>query len=443
MLTDVLLLLALIVLNGLFALSEIAIVSSRRTRLAQLADGGSSGARRALHLASEPTRFLSSVQVGITSIGILNGAIGGASVASRLRASFEQIPAIAPYAETLSLAIMVVLLTYVSLILGELVPKRIALMHPERVATLIARPMEMLAAIGRPVVYLLSASTDTILRLLGLKHVRQPAVTAEEIRVMLAQGAEEGVFEPAEHEMVTNVLNLDDRHVGTLITHRADIVFLDVQDSMEANREKLRSNSHGVVPLCDGGLDGVVGIVRSTRVLDHILGGGTFDLAALAEPALFVPETMSVMKLLEQFKRTHLPVALVIDEFGAVEGLVSLTDVISAIVGDLPTEAGEAPSIIRREDGSWLIDGSLDLDTVLRTLNAASSFTEDDRQHYHTLGGLAMSALGRVPKTGDVFEKGLYRFEIVDMDFNRVDRVLVSAIGPGTDSTKQSTDRID
>jgi putative hemolysin len=432
MTTDILLLLVLILLNGVFAMSEIAIVSSRRARLVQMADTGSSGARHALTLASEPTRFLSSVQVGITSIGILNGAIGEASIASRLRASLEQVPAVAPYAETLSLGIMVVVLTYFSLILGELVPKRLALTHPEAIASIIARPMEILATIGRPIVTFLSVSTDTILRLLGVRQVKQPAVTVEEIRVLLEQGADEGVFEDAEHQMVTNVLNLDDRHVGAVLTPRSDVVFLDVRDAMDVNRQKLRQDPHNVLPLCDGGLDHVLGFVRSTAVLDKLLDGKTIDLPALAEKPLFVPETMSLMTLLEQFKRTHLPVALVVDEFGGVEGLVSLTDVIGSIVGELPSEPGDEPSIVRRDDGSWLLDGTLDLDTVLRTLDAESLLSDHDRQHYHTLGGLAMLALGRVPRTGDLFQRGDYRFEIVDMDGNRVDRVLVSRTAEGS-----------
>jgi putative hemolysin len=432
MTTDILLLLVLILLNGVFAMSEIAIVSSRRARLVQMADTGSSGARHALILASEPTRFLSSVQVGITSIGILNGAIGEASIASRLRVFLEQVPAVAPYAETLSLGIMVVVLTYFSLILGELVPKRLALTHPEAIASIIARPMEILATIGRPIVTFLSVSTDTILRLLGVRQVKQPAVTVEEIRVLLEQGADEGVFEDAEHEMVTNVLNLDDRHVGAVLTPRSDVVFLDVRDAMDVNRQKLRQDPHNVLPLCDRGLDHVLGFVRSTAVLDKLLDGKTIDLPALAEKPLFVPETMSLMTLLEQFKRTHLPVALVVDEFGGVEGLVSLTDVIGSIVGELPSEPGDEPSIVRRDDGSWLLDGALDLDTVLRTLDAESLLSDHDRQHYHTLGGLAMLALGRVPRTGDLFQRGDYRFEIVDMDGNRVDRVLVSRTAEGS-----------
>jgi putative hemolysin len=309
--------------------------------------------------------------------------------------------------------------------LGELVPKRLALTRPEKVATIIARPMEILATCVRPIVYLLSVSTDTILRLFGVRQVKQPGVTVEEIMVMLEQGAEEGVFKQTEHELVTNVLNLDERHVGSVLTRRSDVVFLDVRDSLDANREKLRQEPHSVVPLCDGGLDRVSGFVRSTKVLERMLEGRELDLVALAEPALFVPETTTLMKLLEQFKRTHLPIALVVDEFGEVGGLVSLSDVVSSIVGDLPTEPGEEPSIVRRDDGSWLLDGALDLDTVVRTLDADAILSDEDRQHYHTLGGLTMFVLGRVPRTGDVLERGPFRFEIVDMDGNRVDRVLL------------------
>jgi putative hemolysin len=432
MLSDLTLLLVLILLNGLFAMSEIAVVSSRRVRLLQLADAGRSGARHALQLASEPTRFLSSVQVGITSIGILSGAIGEASIASRLRASLEQVPVLAPYADTLSLAVMVIALTYVSLILGELVPKRLALTHPEAIASAIARPMEILATIGRPIVNVLSVSTDSLLRVFGVRPVKQPAVTLEEIRVLLELGADEGVVEAAEHEMVTNVLNLDERHVGAVVTPRSDVVFLDVRDPLDVNRHKLREDRHSVLPLCDGGLDHVLGFVRSAVVLEKLLEGTPADLPALAEKPLFVPETMSLMKLLEQFKRTHLPVALVVDEFGDVGGLVSLADVIGSIVGDLPAEPGEEPMVVRRDDGSWLIDGGLDLDMVVRTLEAESLLSDEDRQHYHTLGGLAMLALGRVPRTGDAFERGGYRFEIVDMDGNRVDRVLVNRIDRST-----------
>jgi putative hemolysin len=341
---------------------------------------------------------------------------------------YDGVPALAPYAETLSLVTMVVLLTYFSLILGELVPKRLAMTHPETIASVIARPMEMLAVAGRPVVRLLSLSTDGVLRMFGIRQVKRAGVTVDELRVMLEQGAEEGVFEPSEREMVTNVLNLDDRYVGGVLTPRSDIVFLDMKESIEASRRKLRQSSHAVIPLCDGGLDHVLGFVRSTRILEQLLDGRRIDLAALAEPALFVPETATLMTLLERFKRTHLPVALVVDEFGDVVGLVSLTDVISSIVGGLPTEAGEEPMIVRRADGSWLLDGRLDVGTLLRTLDADAVFDEDERHQVHTLGGLVMLVLARIPRTGDVFERGGLRFEVVDMDGNRVDRVLVNRL---------------
>ena len=425
MTTDILLLLFLILLNGVFAMSEIAVVGSRRARLVQMAET-SSGARRALALASEPTRFLSSVQVGITCIGILSGAIGEASIAARLRGVFEGFAATAAYAETLSLGLMVVLLTYVSLILGELVPKRLALTRPEEIASLIARPMDLLARIGRPLVRFLTFSTDGLLRLFGVRQTKQPGVTIDEVRVMLKQGTDEGVFDRTEHEMVSNVLNLDERRVGGVLTPRSEVVFLDVRDSMDGNRDKLRRDAHSVVPLCDGGLDHVLGFIRSTTLLDRLLGQEPIDLRAVVEPPLFVPETMTLMKLLEQFKLTDLRVALVVDEFGGVEGLVSLTDVIGSIVGELPSERGEEPAIVRREDGSWLLDGALNLDTVVRALDVQTLLIDDDRLHYHTLGGLAMLALGRVPRTGDVFERGDVRFEIVDMDGHRVDRVLAS-----------------
>jgi putative hemolysin len=432
--TDILLLVALIVLNGVFAMSEIAVVSSRRARLMQMAEAGNKGAQHALALASEPTRFLSSVQVGITSIGILNGAIGEGAIAGRLRTTLEQVPALAAHAEAISLGVMVVVLTYVSLIVGELVPKRLALTHPEAVASVIARPMAILARVVRPIIALLSVSTDSVLRLFGVRQVKQPGVTVDEIRVMLEQGAEEGVFGAGEHELVSNVLNLDDRHVGAVLTPRSDVVYLDRDDSADTIRAKLREQHHTVLPLCDGGLEKVLGFVRSTTVLDRMLDASSPDLTGLTEPALFVPETMTVMKLLEQFKRTHLPVALVVDEFGGVEGLVSLTDVIASIVGDLPTEPGEEPSIVRREDGSWLFDGAVDLDTALRTLDAEGILSDEERHHYHTLGGLAMLALGRVPRTGDVFERGDYRFEVMDMDGNRVDRILAMP-RPSSDAT--------
>ena len=430
MLSDLLLLLALIALNGVFAMSEMAVVGSRRARLVQLAENGRAGAQRALTLSSEPTRFLSTVQVGITSIGILSGALGDATVANRLRTYFGSIPALAPWADAIALTVMVVGLTYVSLIVGELVPKRLALIRPEAVASLIARPMQWLAAAARPLVYVLSASTDGVLRLLHIRPATGPAVTMEEIKVMMEQGTAEGVFEPGERELVSNVLNLDDRLVGAILTPRSDVVYLDLEDSNDENRAKLREQPHAVLPVCTGGLDHVSGFIRSTRVLERLLAGESFDMTPVLEAPLFVPRTMSLMRLLEHFKRTHLPVALVVDEFGGVDGLVSLSDVVSAIVGELPGDPNDEPAILHREDGSWLLDGSLEMEVVRRTIGAPGLGDDTDPQQYHTLGGLAMAALGRVPRTGDRFIRSGFRFEVVDMDGNRVDRVLVAPDTP-------------
>ncbi len=423
--TDLLLLLALIALNGVFAMSEIAVVSSRRARLVQMADSARAGARQALTLASEPTRFLSTVQVGITSIGILSGAIGESAIADRLRVVIELVPALVPYAHGISLALMVLILTYVALIVGELVPKRIALTRPEIIASLVSRPMQALAAVASPLVHVLSRSTDGVLTLLRVRASTEPAVTMEEIKVLMEQGTEEGVFEPGERELVSNVLNLDDRSAGSILTPRSDVVFLDLEDALEDNRTKLREHPHALLPVCTGGLDHVTGFVRSTRVLEQLLAGHTLDMASIVEPPLFVPRTMSLMKLLEHFKRTHLPVALVVDEFGGVDGIISLTDVVSAIVGDLPGEIGDEPSVVRRDDGSWLMDGALEMEVVRRTIDAPRLDEDADRQQYHTLGGFAMVALGRVPRTGDTFSQAGFKFEIVDMDGNRVDRVIV------------------
>ena len=435
--TDLVLLLVLILINGVFAMSEIALISARKARLQQIAREGRSGARLALKLSEDPTRFLSTVQVGITSIGILSGAVGESAIALRVQAWLETIPPLAPYAEPLSLAFMVVSLTYVSLILGELVPKRLGLTSPERIAALVARPMSMLAVIGRPLVYLLSASTDLVLRLLRVSRVAQPSISVEEIKLLMEQGAQEGVFEDTEQALVANVLHLDDRHVGGILTPRSDVVFLDVGRPWADNAAILERTPHSVLPVCRGGLDEVVGVVRSSTILGHLLRGEAVDLEAIASPALFVPRTVTLMALLQQFKQTHLPLALVVDEFGGVNGLASLTDVTAAIVGELPETADEDPSIVMREDGTYLVDGTVEMSRLEQLLRLPQPIDEDERQHYHTLGGLAMSALGRVPRTGDVFEHRGCRFEIVDMDGHRVDRVLVSQ-APAQDSIEPS-----
>ena len=426
MLVDLTLLLGLILLNGVFAMSEIALVSSRSARLAQLAERGHRGAARAVELSADPTRFLSTVQVGITSIGILSGALGELAIAERLRVVLETVPLVAPYAATLSLVVMVVLLTYISLILGELVPKRLGLVHPERVAALVAGPMTLLATIGRPIVFVLIKSTEAVLTVLRVSRIKQPATSLEEIKVLMRQGAAEGVFEKTEEELVANVLNLDDRYVAAVLTPRSDVVFLDALVPFSENHATLKSSPHTVLPLCRGGLEDVVGFVRSTDILKRMLEGTPIDLAAMASPPLYVPRTVTLMALLQQFRQSQLPVALVIDEFGGVTGLVSLTDVTAAIVGELPAYGEVDPAVVRRQDGSLLVDGALEVSLLERSLGR-TLLDADGRREYHTVGGLVMFSLGRVPRIGDIFERETYRFEVVDMDGNRVDRVLVTS----------------
>ena len=433
MVADVSLLALLILLNGVFAMSETAIIGSRRVRLAGMAERGNAGAAAALAVAEEPTRFLSTVQVGITTIGIMSGAIGEATIVARMQAALERVPLLAPVADTLAFVAMVAALTYASLIAGELVPKRLALTRPEGIAAVIARPMRLLSAAARPIVFVLSATTDGILRLLRVPTSQGPAVTMEEFRVMVDQGAAEGVLEKTEQELLGNVLRLDDRRAGAIMTPRADIVYLDAAAPFEVSARTLAESPHSAVPLCDGNLDHVVGFVKSSDVLAPLLRGQAVDLRGLSLPPLFVPATTTAMRLLEQFRLTHLPVALVIDEHGSVEGLISLADVVGAIVGDPPPEPGEEAMIVTRPDGSWLLDGALELDD-LRRLLGDDGFAADARGFYHTVGGLAMLVLGRVPVTGDVFERDGVTFEVVDMDGNRVDRLLVRRGAAPTDA---------
>jgi putative hemolysin len=318
MLIDASVILVLLLINGMFAMSEFALVGSRRARLAQLADSGNPGAARAVALSSDPTRFLSTVQVGITAIGILIGAVGEASIANRMQAGLEAIPVLATYADGLSLAVTVIGLTYLSLVIGELVPKRLALTRPERIASVIARPMQILSTIGHPLISLLSVSTDNVLRVLRVRKIKEPVVSLDEFKVLVEQAAAQGVFEKTEQELVTNILNLDERHVGEILTPRSDIVFLDVREGMERSREKLSQAPHSVVPLCEGGLDHVVGFIRSTDVLTRLLRSEALDFRACASPPLFVPRTVSLIRTVQADPP---PTALVVDEFGDIDGL--------------------------------------------------------------------------------------------------------------------------
>jgi putative hemolysin len=431
MLTDIAILLVLVFLNGALAMSEIAIVSSRRARLQQLADAGRPGAARALELTEDPTRFLSTIQVGITTIGILMGAIGESGIARALRAWIEQVPVLQPHAQGLALVAMVILVTYVSLIVGELVPKRLAMLRRETIAVRVAAPMHYLSLAARPLVRVLAYSTELVLRLLRARPPSEPSVNEEEIRVLMEQGAQEGVFDRAEQRFVENVLLLDTRRVGSVIVPRMDVVFIELEDPFEVARERLLESPHAEVPLCRHGLEHVVGFLRLEDLLRQLLRGEPPDLAALAEPALFVPENLTLGQLLEQFRRARRKTALAVDEYGEVLGLVSLGDVLGAIVGELPSSPeGEDVGAAQREDGSWLIDGLMDLHELKRRFDL-DGLPGEEGAAVHTVSGLLMLTLGRVPRVTDTVEVAGLLLEVVDMDGHRVDKVLVRPVSPG------------
>jgi putative hemolysin len=415
--------LLLILLNGFFAMAEIALVSSRPARLQPMAAQGNGGAAAALDLKSDPSRLLATVQIGITVIAVLSGTIGEATLGDALRQYLvEQGGFLAAYSRIISMAIVVLGISYLSLIFGELVPKRIALIYPERISTAVARLMSGLARLGAPLEWLLSASTDLVLRLLPMRG-EPPAVTDEEIGFMLREGVAAGHIPQAETAIVEMALRLGDRRVSSVMTPRTQIEFLDLDDPPDELRRQIRESSYSRFPVVRGGAENLVGIVQDKDLHAACLAGEKFDLKAALRQPLFLPNTVSVLRALEMFKSSGEPMALVVDEYGDLEGLVTLTDILEALVGDIP-ETGETDQrIVRREDGTWLIDGMVSLDEVKQLLGVTVLPGEDPE--FHTLGGYMMARLHRVPMVADRVTACEFLFEIVDMDGRRVDRVLI------------------
>lgn len=427
--TELLILILLILLNGLFSLSEMAVVSARKVRLQQRADEGDRAARMALSLAAQPTRFLSTVQIGITLIGILSGAFGGATVAETLAAYLAQFPTLQPYSEAIAVGIVVTIITYFSLVIGELVPKRLALNSAERIAALVAPIMQFVSIIVRPFVSLLSASTELVVRLLGIKPGREPAVTEEEVKILIEQGRETGVFEDVEQEIVERVFRLSDRSVNSLMTHRSEIVWLDVEDPLEENIKKIISSGHTNFVVCKGNFDHVIGVLRAKDLLREYADGRPIAIPQSLPLPPFLPEGVNALEVVARLRHNKSPVALVVDEYGTIDGMVTLTDVLEAIVGDIPAldEKGE-PAATKREDGSWLLDGMMSVDEMQMLLDLDQ--LPEDSDDYATLGGLFMARMGRIPTVGDKFEWNDLRFEVMDMDGHRVDKVLIMPMKP-------------
>ena len=432
---DIALLLFLILLNGIFAMSEIAVISSRKSRLQRLAEDGSPGAHSALALHNEPSNFLSTIQVGITSVGILSGAIGETALADPLAAWISQFSLIEPYAKGISLTVVVIGLTYFSVVVGELVPKRLGLLAPEGIASLIARPMNILSRFSKPVVWLLSTSSSLLLRLMGARRKEEPPVTDDEINVLMGQGAEAGVFHESEQEIVSNVLRLDDQRIGAIMTHRSDIYLVDLDEPEAVIRDRIADSPFERIVVCRDGLDHVIGILRTSDLLKAALAGATLDVEASLRTPLYVPETVSTTQLLESFRQARMQFALIVDEYGELEGLVTLTDVMTAIVGDLPSyDSRDEQDVVEREDGSWLVDGSVTIERLKSALDIEDELPGEEENTFNTLGGFVMHILGRIPAVADHFESQGLRFEVMDMDRNRVDKMLITRLPPIPDS---------
>ena len=436
--TELIVVLLLVLLNGVFSMSEMAVVSARKVRLEQLANAGDRDARAALDLANEPNRFLSTIQFGITLVGIFTGAFGGAALAAPLAAGLREMPGLATYADAVAFTLVVIAITYLSLIFGELVPKRLALNAPERVARLVARPMGLLSRIATPFVALLGASTDLVLRALGVRPTADEPVTEEEVAILIEQGTRAGVFDAAEGDVVESVFRLNDRTVSSLMTPRADVVWLDVDAPREELCRTVLRSGHSRFPICRGGFDEVLGIVTTADVLASGTADRPLDLPALMRPATFLPETVTAFRAIESFKRSGEHLAIVIDEYGTSLGIIAVFDILEALVGGIPSpEEAAEPPIVRRADGSWLLDGALPVEDVKEALTLDELPGEDDGE-YRTLGGLAMYQLGHVPTAGDHFEWNGLRFEVVDMDGRRVDKVLVAPMPETADEASPS-----
>ncbi len=427
MILEIFLIFVLIIANGIFAMSEIAVVSVRKTRLHQLAQEGDQKASAVLKLVDQPSRFLSTIQIGITLIGIMAGAIGGARLSNRLAQLLAPVSWLTPYQEGVAFSVVVLAITYFSLIIGELLPKQIALTNPERVAGFIVRPMRLLSLIAAPAVKLLSWSSEGLLRLFGVPVIKEQLVSEEEIKVMIDQGIEHGMFEEAERDMIEGVFDLSDKRVDALMTPRSDIVWIDINETLPEIQRLIRESDHSRFPICDGSLDTVLGVIRAKDILNCVMVDDQFDLRKWMRAPLYIPESAPVFKALENFKKSRHHVALVVDEYGVVQGVITLRDVLEAITGEFTPHLAEDAWAVQREDGSWLVDGMIPVPELKDRLGL-KQLPDEDRGRYNTLAGMVMLLLGRLPQTTDAVEWAGWRFEVVDLDGKRVDKVLASRL---------------
>ena len=423
---DILIIFLLILINGFFAMSEIALVSSRKVRLEQRAEDGDRGAASALELSKSANRLLSSVQIGITLVSMFTGALGGATLADQLSKSFVKIPWLAPYAGAAALVVVVLLTTYFSLVIGELIPKRLGMNNPEKIASRVAGVMTFISKVSAPIIHLLTISTDFGLRILGATPNQDPPISEEEIKGLMEEGTQVGVFEETEQDMIEGVFRLNDRLINAIMTPRTEIEWLDLEDTSQILLDEVMHSSHSRFPVADGSLDEVVGILNAKDLLEQHLSNQPFDLLALVQKPLFVPENTPASRVLELVRQSGLHEALIIDEYGGLLGLVTLFDVLEAIVGELPAhDEPSEPEVVRREDGSYLLDGMLPIDE-LKDLFDLDELPEEEKIGFQTLGGFIMNQMGHIPTSGQKFQYLNLTFEVMDMDGRRVDKVLVT-----------------
>ena len=422
-------LIALILLNGVFAMSEIALVTARKARLQKLIDEGDSAAAAALKLGEDPTRFLSTIQIGITSIGVLNGIFGEAALAQPMAEWLVQLGMASNYASTLSTAVVVVLITYVSIVVGELVPKRLGQTNPESIARLVARPINLLAKLTKPFVLLLTGSTLALLRLLGVRQTNDSSVTEDEIHAVLAEGTTSGAIEQNEHTMIRNLFRLDDRQISSLMVPRSDVVCLDVSLSFEENMAILESQDHARYPVIDGNFENLLGVINSRQWLAHALKGqrDLKDAKDLIHKPIYIPETITGMELLENFKQSGAPMAFVIDEYGEVQGIVTVRDLTEAITGEFVTEDPSDAWAVEREDGSWLLDGHIPV-VELKDRLGLKTVPEEEKGRYQTLSGMMMLLTAKLPAVTDKVVWEAWEFEVVDMDGKIIDKILATKV---------------
>lgn len=420
---EIFIIIGLILLNGVLSMSEIALVSARKARLELEAKRGNKSAQTALKLAGEPDRFLSTIQIGITLIGILTGLYSGEAFAANLAEVVRHIPVLEPYALGLSKTVIVIIVTYLTLIMGELVPKRIGMGYAEKVSMLVAKPMYLLSRLASPFVWLLSKSSALTIKITGIKANEENKVTEEEIKAIVKEGFDGGEVQEVEQDIVERVFNLGDRNVGSIMTHRSDLVWLDVTDSIEKIREKVQENLFNIYPVASEKFDNIKGVVYLKDLFGRI-DEPDFSLEQVIRPAQYLPENQSVYNALEQFKQARVKYGIVTDEFGGIQGIVTLKDIMEGLIGQVP-ELGEEAEITQRADGSWLVDGQLSFYDFLEYFDMEDLYAEHD---YNTLSGLILEILERVPKTGETLTWLTFRFEIVDMDGARIDKVLVKKV---------------